>query len=598
MIFFWKNVKVQYDVDFRILFDGKRGKKSDFCSLCLLEFTKREGVKITPLEIEDLKSRVWALSDKTQQPRSFLPTFNVESLRCYETASVLEKVIVGRADVDIANLVASLGNSDWVSNGRSYLHNSNGICPFCQQLLPADFEATLNHYFDDSYAKDIASLKKLKMDYEREAGSLINQFRGYCALCPELKNNQKFCNAGKLLVSTYEKNVAQLQKKILSPSLKIQLEETQGILIEILECVVAENEVIKRDNKLISEREAQTEILRRDFWDFLYVQLGDLFNALNDDLGMAQKHVDGLTKNIETKKDELTRLQKERSDWAALHSNVVPTITAINNQLQRLGFHSFTLAESGGDYALVRSDGAKANETLSEGERTLVTFLYFMERIYGADKGVALREERLVVIDDPISSLDAEVLFVVSSLVRNIMRDVESGSTPLKQMIILTHNIYFQKEITFCPNHDRELRKNRSYFLVTKTREGSKIEKCDENPVRTSYELLWKDFVREDRDDLSLQNTMRRILEYYFKILGRQNLDELYKRFEGVEQMICKSLISWINDGSHYPGDDLFYSIPNATIELYRHVFQKVFENTGNLPHYEMMMNAVSGGRQ
>lgn len=106
-----------------------------------------------------------------------MPTFNVESLRCYETASVLEKVIVGRSDVDIANLVASLGNSDWVSNGRSYLLNSNGVCPFCQQLLPTDFEATLNHYFDDSYTKDIASLKKLKTDYERETGSLINQFR-------------------------------------------------------------------------------------------------------------------------------------------------------------------------------------------------------------------------------------------------------------------------------------------------------------------------------------------------------------------------------------------------------------------------------------
>lgn len=53
------------------------------------------------------------------------------------------------------------------------------------------------------------------------------------------------------------------------------------------------------------------------------------------------------------------------------------------------------------------------------------------------------------MIDDPISSLDSSVLFMVSSLVRQLMFDIKNNSTDIKQLFVLTHNIYFHKEITF-----------------------------------------------------------------------------------------------------------------------------------------------------
>ena len=48
-----------------------------------------------------------------------------------------------------------------------------------------------------------------------------------------------------------------------------------------------------------------------------------------------------------------------------------------------------------------------------------------------------------------------------------------------------------------------------------------------------------------------LPNTLRRILEYYFKILGKYDLNELHKKFLGQHQIACRTLISWIHDGSH-----------------------------------------------
>ncbi|MDZ7720316.1 MAG: AAA family ATPase [Balneolaceae bacterium] len=71
---------------------------------------------------------------------------------------------------------------------------------------------------------------------------------------------------------------------------------------------------------------------------------------------------------------------------------------------------------------------------------------------------------------------------------------------------------------------------------------------------------------------------MRRILEYYFNILG--NLDygvEAIDKFEGDEKLICKSLIGWINDGSHFINDDLAVTVDSSDIEKYMKVFKDIF---------------------
>lgn len=71
------------------------------------------------------------------------------------------------------------------------------------------------------------------------------------------------------------------------------------------------------------------------------------------------------------------------------------------------------------------------------------------------------------------------------------------------------------------------------------------------NPISTAYELLWNEL--KDNKNLTLitiQNTMRRIIENYFGMLGKGKDDSLVKCFtEPEDQMIARSLIAWINDG-------------------------------------------------
>lgn len=85
---------------------------------------------------------------------------------------------------------------------------------------------------------------------------------------------------------------------------------------------------------------------------------------------------------------------------------------------------------------------------------------------------------------------------------------------------------------------------------------------------------------------------MRRIIEYYFRILGdfkhNDNLSECFENIE--EERVCNSFILWFNDGSHGISDDLFVQSQDTGIETYLKVFEKIFEITGHEAHYKVMM--------
>jgi wobble nucleotide-excising tRNase len=54
--------------------------------------------------------------------------------------------------------------------------------------------------------------------------------------------------------------------------------------------------------------------------------------------------------------------------------------------------------------------------------------------------------------------------------------------------------------------------------------------------------------------------------------------------------LICKSLFSWVNAGSHDAHDDLYISIGDSSVEAYLKVFRDIFEKSKHLAHYQMMM--------
>ena len=276
-------------------------------------------------------------------------------------------------------------------------------------------------------------------------------------------------------------------------------------------------------------------------------------------------------------------------------TSVKPTVKAINEILKGFGFTGFMLAVNEtemGTYKIIRSTGEDASETLSEGEHNFISFLYFYYMCFGSQTKTGTVNNKILVIDDPISSMDSNVIFIVSTLIKNMLRDCKNDDNGIKQIIVLTHNVYFHKEITYWGNKDALPTNSTKYFILKKNNEETFIEEYDANPISTSYELLWQELKNtEDNSNNTMLNVMRRILEHYFTVVGGINYESCINQFEGADKIICKALIAFINDGSHSIFEDLIFTPSDGSVERYKQVFEKVFDKLGHIEHYKMMMN-------
>jgi len=385
-----------------------------------------------------------------------------------------------------------------------------------------------------------------------------------------------------------------MESKKNEPSRVISLQPLTEATAKLEAMVAFANKKIYEHNELIRNRRTEAAQTTTEVWKYIVdVELGaelKVYYAKHDDLTKAEtaitQQIKDTTKASREQLQGLTALEKRTS-------SILPTILHINALLRQCDFDSFSLARADDSlplYRLVHEDGSDAKETLSEGEQSFVAFLYFYQLLKGSHSESGTSTKRIAVFDDPVSSLDSSVLFVVSCLIRELVKSVRDKRGIIKQVIVLTHNIYFHKEVTERGRYGKKQLKDTTYWVVRKAGGRSLVEKHEVNPINTSYALLWEEISRSNPSPTALQNSMRRILEYYFQHLGgSKHLDKLANRFTGVDAQVY-SLIAWLHDGSHFAHDDLHFSPDPSLAERYLRVFETVFEDSGHGPHYRMMM--------
>ena len=339
---------------------------------------------------------------------------------------------------------------------------------------------------------------------------------------------------------------------------------------------------------------AEKTKLINEVWRFLVEEYKVQIIAYNKDISGKDTGINKLNAQLQSKRNDYSSLKSEIIELSKTVTSIQPTIDEINKLLVSYGFLNFKIMPSSeeGFYQIQRDNGELAESTLSEGEITFITFLYFLQLAKGGNTEENVNDERILVIDDPISSLDSNVLFVISTLIKEIIKNVKNDIGNIKQIIILTHNVYFHKEVSFEGNN-RGPGQRPYYWILRKNNKISTIHPYNENnPIQSSYELLWREIKEwQDNSGTTIQNTMRRILENYFSILGKNRDDILISKFETHEEKdICRSLLSWINEGSHTLPDDMYIELPDGMITKYLKVFKDIFMLTDNIGHYNMMM--------
>ncbi|PYD83946.1 hypothetical protein DNF23_57245, partial [Pseudomonas syringae pv. pisi] len=122
-------------------------------------------------------------------------------------------------------------------------------------------------------------------------------------------------------------------------------------------------------------------------------------------------------------RDQIKGHQEAVLESRAKITNIDQAVLSINGWLGLLGLQGFELVREEGEipqYRLHRPDNqSDVFKTLSEGEKTLISFLYFLEVCNGDldEKTSKLKSNRIIVIDDPISSLSHNYIYDIASLI-------------------------------------------------------------------------------------------------------------------------------------------------------------------------------------
>ncbi|WP_270353114.1 AAA family ATPase [Microbacterium testaceum] len=548
--------------------------------------------------LSDLTSNADAVFSGNVMTESKLAALPAFTLQDHAGFKLLNTKVVGSGTVTLSELVERLGSSDWVARGRSFLHESEGICPFCQQVAPASLVADLATMFDDHYTAQRASIDAFKADFDAWRTLL-----GAAADAPSLASSAfidraAFQTARRELDEAIAANAALLAKKIATPSEAVEFESVRSALEAVNDVIGAANNRIDAHNKLVAGRKTERPLLVRECWRYLAeVSLAGTVSSYEQKQKSRDDGIKTLAEKVTEATDKIAALEDEVRLLQRSVESTRPVIEQINGILERSGFTSFKIVESASlpnGYMLSRGDGEVQEQSLSEGERTFIAFLYYFHLLDGRTEGVDEAARIVAVIDDPISSLDSDVLFVVSALVRHLIARAASETDRIEQVLVFTHNVYFHKEIA----HLRQGQSGggRTFFLIRKRPSSpSTVEASRKNPVETEYGRLWAEVRRavdgEAMNIIGLENILRRILESYFRVMGGGIWDdEITPLLNAEERHIFQALFRWVNDGSHSVIEDAYYSPSPISQDLYLQVFERVFVATGHEAHYRMML--------
>lgn len=592
----WTKVYKKNETVFKEAFQGSMQKET-FKNKLLQEAENNNAQLET---FENLKEKSATIFGEQPQRIDPISQISFDRILEIETNDIWKKIIVGKADVDIAKLIQRLNINDWVNQGREYIEDKT--CPFCQQkTIDDDFKKQIESFFDETYLSDIKQLKELKQEYNTLTQNITNQLNaieeGQKSFSDTKLDVGKFSAYLKTLISQNTTNNEILNNKVKEPSRSIELlsvKEQANLLAELIDQANAE---IKKHNDIVANFATEKSNLIKSIWKYLVEDYKTDIITFNGKKSGLEKGIENLEKQRKEKLEEYDKLDIEIKNLNKNVTSIQPTIDEINRILKSYGFLNFEIvpAQEEGFYQIQREDGTIAETTLSEGEITFITFLYYLQLTKGGISEDEVNNERVLVIDDPISSLDSNVLFVVATLIKDIIKNIKADIGNVKQLILLTHNVYFHKEVSFIDGRTKIDNKTNFWILRKNDKITSLQSFAMENPIQSSYELLWQELKNDGiTSSLTIQNIMRRIIENYFKLLGKYGDDDLILKFETKEeQEICRSLISWINDGSHSINDDLYVELQDRTIEVYKKVFKDIFILTKHEGHYNMMMNII-----
>lgn len=474
----------------------------------------------------------------------------------------------------------------WVKAGREY-HEKNSLddCLLCGNRIPEGRLNLLDQAIDDKFDKIAEQAKQLK----NECNDIIKRINialsdnrmtkistiDSAGLKKSETSYSEILHEALSAVKTYEELI---EKKLETPNVSVSLpnsfdtKDAEQVERKWVLAVSEMNRWIDEHNKGCDDFKQKKQEAENKLIQHHLAASNSKYLRLKDEFELAQK-TECETRNSVVANDERIATLTNKIQNQGIAAEVISSL--IRDYLLHDDV-KLDVNNEGGGFRLRRS-GKVIEGTLSEGEKTAIALCYFLASLEADGKE---SKDWIVVVDDPISSLDSRALNYAFNLLKSRL-----GSA--KQLVILTHNINFMNECKKWLRRKPKKQFKLLYFDLKKVdgrRQGqivplpSLLSKFD-----SEYHFLFSKVLRfaetkgylESEDHLLMPNAIRKVAEVFltFKFSNVCGLSKKFDRLAekctelGIDAAMINAVERLVQVESHGDNLDDILSYSSMTIE-------------------------------
>ena len=484
---------------------------------------------LTDERLVALKKSILQVSGKSLSPIS-VPNLDLLELE-KEVKDILAKSVTSKA---IEFLKSDTEISKWVEHGLG-IHKNKKLetCAFCNQKIPPERLNELESHFNEEYQKTIEAIqilkqktvsRELKITFPDSSSFYDDLVAGYLSEKEKAEKATEEFNARLKDVNTA---LEQKEKNLFTqPALKDSPVVGTTYFTKI-------NEIIAKHNEKTTNFEQQITT-DKETLEFHYIaEFIPAHNSTEAEYVTLQGQCKTCEEAVKAKEAEIKKLKE------SLITHHVPA-KEINEGLEKfLGRADIQLkaTDEKDGYQITRNGIVAKN--LSEGEKTALGIVYFITKI--KEDGFNLSDS-VIVIDDPVSSLDSNAIFQAFSFLKESIK--EAG-----QIFVLTHHFDFFRQVKNWFSHYKK--DDREFFMVV-CREDAGVRKSQIIQIdkllidyESEYHFLFSvlyNFSGKKQTDLEklypLPNVARKFLESFlaFRVpILKKSEPNIYNRLKEIK---------------------------------------------------------------
>lgn len=424
---------------------------------------------------------------------------------------------------------------EWITNGLS-IHKKGDKCKFCGGTPNLDLiQDNVNKY--NSNEKQKAAIKLT--NFKNEIDTLNLQISRIL----DFKNNiiANFGNETTKYFDNIESNVnlltgfkEKINNKIENINSRINFEDEKlkNILSSIKKSYDSINQVKVDELKILDEKISKLNILIKGAI-CLEINNNTFIKNNMQMISEKQKFLNEARIKNQENLDKIKTLKDSKSNTKdfADHISEILSMLEVNLKLEVLN-DDYIIKQS------ITNDKLQLDD-ISEGEQNLLSLLYFYYELFEDKEQKNLKSSiNLIVIDDPISSVDDINKMYVLELIKKIC-ELEGV-----QLFIFTH--VWEDFCNICYNKADKQNTPYGIYEIKKDANGSKIvcAKTNETPYKHDFKDIYEFSQKQDCSDMTdceiyhYPNIMRKILEEFLSFKVKNN-NPTYTNFNNIKKVLC-----------------------------------------------------------